>query len=300
MDCKQVQNWLLEAESPRPQFLGSGEISTHLTGCSACRSLANKLVKLEQAWQAIPLPPGADQARQRFLERLPAETAARRPGRPVLRWVPRWAMAAAVLLTLGLAAWFLTPTPHAQATPALIERLVDWNLDLADVPSAAERKQLYSATEDDLKQAVRQASLTEPERQLADLLLENATWLAENDDPVGAAERFSAVADRLVGQLQSAGDRKDMKRAKRYARLQALVAQHGVEDNLEKAKTTGALNFDKQRRLEKVVLRDAERMQTLVELLEQQPDLSRREIRKALDIPRRRPKKPTPSATTSP
>jgi hypothetical protein len=257
-------------------------VAEHLVGCAACRSRGTALARLDRAWRAQPSPEDMEPARVRFLGRL-----RRQPAPPHRGAALRWAAAAALLFGVGLAGWLLMPAPRAQAqsAPALIERLIDWNLELAQAPSRNERGQRYAARQADLRAAVRQTPLSDADRGLADLLLENGSWLAENDDPAGAAERFSAVADRLVERLESAGDRKDHKLALRYARLQALVASHGVAANLDKMKASGALDFEHRGRLEKLILQDSERMQALVELLERHPDLSRKEIREALKIP---------------
>ncbi len=294
MDCQQVQDRLLQDDS------AAGAVAEHVASCAGCRSLADRLASLNETWRSIPVP-GAEPARERFLRRLPQEESTVRLLRPARRWtIPRWAVAAVILIAVGVAAWVLVPASQTQAAPALIERLVDWNLELARAPSPAERSQLFAANEPQLKQAVETAHLGEPERQLADLLLENGCWLATNDDPVATAERFSIVADKLVEQLQAAGTRKDLRWTQRYARLEALVAEQGVAENLQRVTEAKALDFEHQRKLEKLILRDSQRMQALVELLEQNPKLSRKEIRKALDLPRKHPRKPTPATTSEP
>lgn len=54
-----------------------------------------------------------------------------------------------------------------------------------------------------------------------------------------------------------------------------------------RAESAGILNFAEPARLEKIILRDKDRMKALARLLERAPDSSRRELRRALDIPRR-------------
>jgi hypothetical protein len=72
--------------------------------------------------------------------------------------------------------------------------------------------------------------------------------------------------------------------------FQSLVLQGGIDENLRKAAASGALNFDNKKRLEKVVLRDKDRMNQMLDLLEKNPDISRKELRKALDIQPKNPK----------
>lgn len=284
MNCEQTRDWLLRSDDPR----STAPVADHLAGCDACRSVATELAQLEQSYRSLPAPAEADSAQATFLRKLPGLEAP-----PRRRWnLPRWAAAAVLLLGLGAAAWFLFAAPEAQAAPALIERLVDWNVELANA-TPAERAQLYSTSGAAFKQEIGKAQLAPPERELAGLLLDNGTWLAEHDDPVAAAERFSAVADKLVEHMETASERRDIKLANRYAQLQGLVVKRGISENLKKAEDSGALNFDNQRRLEKVVLRDKDRMKQLLDLLEKNPDISRKEIRKALDI---QPKNPKPTA----
>jgi hypothetical protein len=282
MDCPQTRDWLLQADDPRPERCDQPEVAEHLAGCSACQSLAAELLQLQAAWRAIPLPESADAARQAFLDRLPPQTLPMvRPPRRVWK-LPRWIAAAAVLLGVGLAVWMLAPTPEANAAPSVVERLVDWNLELAQ--ASPEQRPTIFARVSALKAEAVQVSMPDADRELANLLLDNGTWLASNDDPIAAAERFSAVADKLVEHVQTASERKEHHLANRYAKLQNLVAENGVANSLQKAEARGAVNFEHQRRLEKIILRDEKRMKQLVELLESNPNLSRKEIRKALDI----------------
>jgi hypothetical protein len=290
MDCRESRDWLLGAADPRPARCPVPAIAEHLAGCPDCQALSSKLVRLQNAWRDIPLPAGADAARQAFLEQLPVRTlpfvrpTRQRPSRR------RFLAAAMLLVGIGLGTTILIPPPEAHAAPALIERLVDWNLDLARAAGVGERSQVYAAREGALKRDVGRTPLPAEDRVLADFLLDNGTWLATHDDPVAAAERFSAVAERLVERAKTASARKELRLAKRYAELQGLVAEHGVAASLARAEASGALNFEQRRHLENIILRDESRMKALVELLEQNPNLSRKDIRKAIDP---KPKKTT-------
>jgi hypothetical protein len=289
MDCRESREWLLQADDPRPERCHVAGVKDHLASCPNCRSLSAELIGLQDAWRDIPLPASADAARIAFLEQLPAQALQlRRPPRRRLAR-PRWLAAALILFGIGLGTWFLVPPPEAHAAPAVIERLVDWNLDLAHAATTDERARVYACREGALKRDVDRVPLPEPDRALANLLLENGTWLATHDDPIATADRFSTVADRLVERMQTASARKELRLANRYAKLQALVAERGVAGNLEKAEASGALNFDQRRHLEKIILRDESRLKALVELLERNPNLSRKEIRRAIDP---KPKKP--------
>jgi hypothetical protein len=288
MDCPQAQNWLLQAEDPRPEHCANAEVADHLQGCAACRSFAVDLLQLEQGWRELPLPAAAETARQAFLAKLPRPSvrtaglnpAARQAGRMV-----RWAVAALLFIGVGAAVWSLYLTPQAMASPVLIENLIDWNLELAQADSAAERNRIFATQEATFKKAVQKSKLSDEERELAGLLLENGSWLAQNTDPMGETEHLSTVADKLVERLQSAADGKDRAAVNRYAKLQSKLNKRGVNTRLAKLQDSPAVDFDNQRRLEKIVLRDSKRMQLLVDLLERNPELSRDELRKELGIP---------------
>jgi hypothetical protein len=290
MDCQQARETLLNADDLRSARTGSTELGEHLGACAACELLAVQLKQLEQGWRDLPTPVEADSSRCAFLNRLKAPTVAPAPERTRRLTAPllRWTVAAALFIGIGTAAWFLVPTPQAVAGPPLLELLVDWNLELADAGSLSERSRIYEAQQGALQQAVRK--LPVEEQELASLLLDNGSRLAAQDDPIGEAERFSNVADRLVEKLQSAAQGKDQQTVDRYVRLQTQVAKRGVGDRLAKVEESGALNFDAERRLEKVILRDSKRMKQLVDLLEREPDLKRKDIRQELEIPTKLPR----------
>src|SRR6476619_4942437 len=106
MDCRKAQDWLLDADDPRPERCHVAEIAEHLAGCPTCQSFSAELVRLQEAWRSLPLPASADRARLEFLEQLP------RPTLPLVRprqrrrlRVPRRLVAAVLLLGLGLGTW---------------------------------------------------------------------------------------------------------------------------------------------------------------------------------------------------
>jgi hypothetical protein len=181
----------------------------------------------------------------------------------------------------------------------VVERLVDWNLSLARTPLPADRDRLYAGQAESLQDKVRRTALPAEERGLAESLLENAPWLARNDDPLAVAGLFHDVADQLLTRMGTAIRRGDEARAGQYARLYRRVEESGIGSKMELLETTGALDFNRQRRLERFVLRDSDRMRTLVALLERAPDSSRKEIRRALGIVKNRPRKDRPSKADS-
>ena len=153
----------------------------------------------------------------------------------------------------------------------MVERLVDWNLSLARTPLPADRDRLYAGQAEGLQDKVRRTELPAEERGLAESLLENAPLLARNDDPLAVAGLFHDVADQLLTRMGTAIRRGDEARAGQYARLYRRVEELGIGSKMELLETTGALDFNRQHRLERLVLRDADRMRTLGRLAGTRP-----------------------------
>jgi hypothetical protein len=305
MDCQDAQDRLYDAEDLSAAGLSPGELASHLVDCAACRQLLSDLSHLELAWRAIPLPAGSERAREAFLERLSGSTSGAEPnrlprGRHLRRVSPRWLIAASVLVAVGVGGALLVSNRRASASSDVVERLVDWNLSLARTPLPADRDRLYAGQAESLQVKVRQTDLPAEERGLAESLLENAPWLAHNDDPLAVAGLFHDVADKLLSRMGNAIRRGDEARAGRYARLYRRVEESGIGSKMEVLETTEALDFSRQRHLERLILRDADRMRTLVALLERAPDTSRKEIKRALGVVKNRPKKDRPSKAVAP
>jgi hypothetical protein len=201
---------------------------------------------------------------------------------------------------MGVGGALFESNRRASASSDVVERLVDWNLSLARTSLPADRDRLYAGQAESLQDKVRRTELPAEERRLAESLLESAPLLAHDDDPLAAAGLFHDVADQLLTRMGAAIRRGDEARAGRYARLYRRVEELGIGSKMELLETTGALDFNRQRRLERLVLRDSDRMHTLVALLERAPDSSRKEIKRALRVVKNRPKKDRPSKVDAP
>src|SRR5262249_30086992 len=147
----------------------------------------------------------------------------------------RWVAAALILLALGGTAWFVFPTPQAQGAPDLVERLIDWNLELTQARTPEERGRIYEQHAAYLRDALRNATLPEEDGRLAEHLLATGSWLAEPADPIDEAERFHDMADTLLEKMNSATERQDFDRVGKIAKLYSKVAERGVVANLTKA-----------------------------------------------------------------
>ena len=135
-----------------------------------------------------------------------------------------------------------------------------------------QRKLIYAAQAANLKAAVEQARLPASDRELADTLLENGTWLADNDDPLAEADRFNDVADQLLTRMDEATDRKDIPGLKRLADIYRGVADQGVEANIEEAVNAGPVVGERKKQLEQAVRSNAGRRAKLVKLLKRTPE----------------------------
>jgi hypothetical protein len=276
MDCQHARDWLLGAEDPTDAADAPPALVRHLGGCGGCRRLADRLAELEGRYRAEMQPVPAPVLRA-FRARGQGRAACPR------RALPRWLMAAAVLLAAGATLWFLPAAQQAHASD-VVGRLIDWNLALSQSRTPDERNRIYAERADELKTALEAADLPPADRELGDALIESGSRMAARADPTAEADHFNQVAERLLAQLDRATTKKDARRIRLLSDFYARVAERGVLANVERAEASGALNFRKQKRLEKVLLRDAAQAEKLARLLERAPNASRKEIRRALDL----------------
>jgi hypothetical protein len=189
---------------------------------------------------------------------------------------------AIVLLAIGLSAVTLFSPPEARATPDVVARLVDWNLDLARARWPQERALIHARRAPALRAALVQATLKPQERELATMLLENGDWLARNNDPVVESSRFTDIADSVLSWMDSATTAKDPTRLVDLTEAYCRIAEHGVDASIDRAIASGRLNEDGKRRLEHCMHRHAGHTQRLESLLERTPVSWRGHVRHAL------------------
>jgi len=287
MDCPQVQDWLLRTEAVDPERCASPEHAEHLRSCSVCRGLITELAALEQNWRDIPLPASAATAKSAFLSNLASQE--RRRGRahtPSRRVWFRSAVAASLLLAASIGGLLVLDKSRANAAPSVVEELIDWNLELAE-SSPNRRTTIYGDRVEQLRTELANAELPGEDRAFGEQLLTNASWLSQNDDPMSVADRFTAVADSLLDKIDAARSSGNVKELRRLTRLYARVSERGIESKLEIVLASKGLDFEHMRRLEKMILKDDQRRQKLQTLLERSPEASRKEIKRALGLPRK-------------
>jgi hypothetical protein len=229
-------------------------------------------------------------ARDAFLRRLAAT-----PARPAARRAdsPRWAVAALMLLAFGLASLIVLPGNPARASSDVVDRLIDWNLNLTDAGGHADAATRFAAAEPALSADLNR--LAGGEREFAEALLDHGRWLAAHDDPVEAATRMHDVADRLFEKLRKAAARGDARQSQQFARNYQRVTERGLDANLDRAAALATLTPEQKKRLDRLERKAAERQQMIAELQEKMPAASKKELRKALEPARKKPKAKQPA-----
>ncbi len=168
--------------------------------------------------------------------------------------------------------------PPAPLGNDLIARLIDMNLKMSDESTAEARSQIFSSRVGPLKAEV--AKLQDQDRALAETLVQDGEWLANNVEPLDEADRFTALADRLVDRIDSASDDADV--AARMVAYYQHVSTRGISAKLDRAAKAAAADEVRERRMEKIRQREAKRLQKLERLQSTVPPAVRKEIRKLL------------------
>jgi hypothetical protein len=203
-----------------------------------------------------------------------------------LRMPASVAVAAVLLIAVGFL--FLAPGPEAQAAPEVVERLVDWDLDITQARTADARLTLYDAQHRDLQALVVKTHLSPEDRELANSLLETGSWLTRNDDPMAEAERFSELADKVLVRLDSATTG-DSQQAVRFAEAYQRLSRIGVSGNIDRISTAGPFDLPHKMRLDTVIAGHTKRAQKLEDLLNHRPESSYKAIHRALKGHTRKP-----------
>jgi hypothetical protein len=287
MLCAQAKQWMLQAELPRELGQAPAGIAVHLRDCTDCQRLAEQLQTIEREWREQPMPASAMDARDEFLRRhgddqpRPSELPSRR------RFVaPRWLVAACLIVAVGVTGWFMAQPQKAHADSDVIDRLIDWNVQLSEA-NEAERQQLYAGHVETLR--ADSAQLPDEERAFAESLLRNGEWLTSNSDSLETADRFTALADQLVERLDRATARDDARASAKLARQYMHISNRAVKPKVEHAKAM-MTDEQRQRRLERIAQREAKQFEKLARMQERlekmhdaAPPGSKKELRKLLD-----------------
>ncbi len=280
------------SKNPPGRSDSSRALADHVSACAACQRRLGDLARIEQTWRAIPLPTNAQTGPDRFRSSSPASAALpptrnSRPKLPV-----RWLVAASILIVAAISGglFMRASTRHrlngCRGTAGRLEP------EPGSCPSVVERGQIYADHVTRFQDELKRAEVPAHDRDLVQTLLERAPELVRIPDPLAEADRFNELAEKLLARMSDATQGGDTRRINQSAALYRRVAELGIEPKLEVLEASRSLDFERLRRLERLILQDSDRLNTLVKLLERAPDSSRRQIKRALGITRRKRRVP--------
>jgi hypothetical protein len=286
MDCPKAQEWLLQSDLAEA---APADVAAHLAACQACRQMAERLRRLEQSVRDLPPAAGEEAARKAFLKNLRFKAASptrRRAAGPSRRRLLAWVAAAAAVVMLACGLTMFLPGsggPQTAEAATVLDDLVDWNIELADTDSLADRQQLYAAHAGELEQMARECTFSPDAHELADCLLRASASLARQNDPLQEAAVFTDVAAALVHHIRTATAQSDARSVQHLSHCYGRVAQCGINASVGKIKPGACATAECDRQLQKIQHRHTELRDQLKALLAKSPEASSQEIRRALD-----------------
>jgi hypothetical protein len=233
----------------------------------------------------LPVPADSERAKRAVMERVRLEE------RPVRRLLlrPMWVRAVAAVLVVGVGVGRLVylNRPAAQAEPPqVVDRLLDWDLSLADAEGPQERQDLYVSQAQQLSSAVQRAPLNDEDRRFATTLLEYGEWLSQHHDPVERTEKFCDLADLLVGRLDKAATANDARAVQRLGGHLKRV-QKGIGTNLQRLGANAYVEkgnaAKRAERLERIARRQEEAERRLAALAERSPRAAAKALRRMME-----------------
>ena len=293
MTCERAQHWILAVALPGELARAPREIGDHIRQCDSCQRLIQRVARLEENWRQQPVPASAERAQAVFLQRLaePPEPIIRQPQLPRRNlWLARWMVAACVVAIIGLSIGvgvFSTSSVARAENADVIDRMIDWNLQMSEASTLEDRQQLFVEHAETFKTDLAKANLSESDRAFADNLMETGTWLAANTEPVEEADKLTTLADQIVTRAQISGKPMDEKKTARFVQQYQKVAQN-IEAKVEKAEAVAAANpaaspAEHAKKLEKIEARENKRLETLAKLQEKMPEASKKEIKAMIE-----------------
>jgi hypothetical protein len=265
------------------------DLGEHIRQCASCQRLIQRVARLEENWRQQPVPASVERSQAIFLQRLaePPTPIVRKPQLPrrnlrLARWMVAACVVAIVGLSIGVGVFSTTSVAHAEPAD-VIDRMIDWNLQLSEAPTLEDRQRLFAERAETFKVDVAKANLSESDRVFADNLMETGAWLAANTEPVEEADKLTNLADQIVTRAQTSGKPMDEKKTARFVQQYQQVAQH-IEAKVEKAEAVAAANpAEHAKKLEKIEARENKRLETLARLQEKMPEASKKEIKAMIE-----------------
>ena len=255
-------------------------MGAHLESCLDCRESAARIVRLDDAWRALPVPAG------RAPRRSPSSLAGchGRRRRNVRGSGVRCPDGLAASLLLAVGADRLAGGAGARGKAAhVLDTLVDWNLALAGAAGDEKRKELVHDLPR-MEDHVPHGSPVGGGSQLRRAAAGQGPLAGAEAEPLAAADHL----DRLAEVAQDARDRAETgpDRARPSAWPSAFMSldERGVKPMLERGlKRDG--NGPQAHRWENLAKRHNGRRQAMQHALEQSPEATRQELRRSLGLP---------------
>ncbi len=223
MKCEAVQNRLLAVSEPRR---AGADVRAHLAGCADCRAFVARATRLEELLTKIPVPASTPEAKANLLTeilsdkpvtvRFPEPARSRFPLSDYTRWTHLAAIAAAVLVAIGVwvASGSRRPTDTVETAGVrheLLHKEVKHFVALSKTQSPTQRVAIWSdvatelraeasdlylvATEEDMKSLGKMFDRAVKEGILADA--------AQFQSGIPAQDRKQAL-DKAVSKLREA------------------------------------------------------------------------------------------------
>jgi hypothetical protein len=277
MNCQQAQEAILLGDNAGDAVF-QAELQRHVAQCDACRNISQRLIELEKIATQLPAP-GSAEGKSAMLKQVRSLTI--RPQRRLILQ-PMFLTAVAAILIVGAVLGVYFYNFNRPAPTTVVDRLIDWNLALADAP-ATQESSVYSARAAVLQSEVNDASLSDDDRELASTLLKHGTWLSVNNDPLDRAEKFSDLADLILLRMHRAAMNNDLKALQRLSQRYNLVVRAGIGGNLARMPATGAVSPENKKKLERIARRNAEQERKLEIMADRASKALQRELRQALE-----------------
>jgi len=168
-----------------------------------------------------------------------------------------WALAACLVVTVGLGLFFAAFPQRAEANPDLLDRLVEWNLVISSAPTLAERQDRFQERADAFADNLATADLRGDERELAAALLANARTMGSEENPLDVAERLEGMSEKMLDWM-SAHSNTNPKRALAMERHYLRFAERSL-GIVRRIEATDAPDVIQAKRMEQVAKRIARR-----------------------------------------
>ena len=124
MTCEQCNEWLGDAVEGILEAGQQAQIDAHCRACSACRELLNDLKEIRAAAATLDRHTPSPDVWRAIAAATAGLASPKRPGREVGPQLIKFAAAAALVMTLGAAAWFATGTSRPGRTNETASELV--------------------------------------------------------------------------------------------------------------------------------------------------------------------------------